>query len=390
MKEDFSNIDNLIISFVEGEITSDERITLQQWIEEDVSHKDYFKQVYKIWVTPDLLNEKNHEIEMALKRTKLQIHNVSSQSKHNLKLSKRTITNVGKWAAVVLVSLCTGAFLYFSISKFNSNITKTAIYTNEVTVPLGSKSQIRLPDGTEVVLNAGSKLTYTTDYGKKLREVEFSGEAYFKVAKMKNKPFIVHTSKTSIEALGTEFNVKAYPNENIIETILVEGSVKIHKNDIHTDNKVSKDNDAIILKPGEMLQIIKDTNEKKQPVIIQPSGNNNEVVKKLKSIENHPGVKIASIDVAVETSWKDKRWIISGTDMAELAVLLSRRFNVNIQLKDSILTHYKFTGVIENEPLEEILNIVKLTVPITCKIDKGNVTWSFNHEKEKDFKDAYK
>jgi ferric-dicitrate binding protein FerR (iron transport regulator) len=388
MKEDISNIDDLITSFVEGELTSGERSTLQQWIEEDTSHRDYFRQVYKIWVSTNLLNEKSHEIETALKRIKLQIHSDSSQTKRKLKLSKRTLLHVGKWAAVVLVSLCTGAFLYFSISKLNSNIAKTAIYTNEVTVPLGSKSQIRLPDGTEVVLNAGSKLTYTTDYGKKLREIEFSGEAYFKVAKMKDKPFIVHTSKTSIEALGTEFNVKAYPNENIIEAILVEGSIKIHKADIHKDSKGAKDND-VILKPGQMLQIAKDPKEDKPHVNIQPSVN--EVIKKLKPIESHPGMKIASIDVKVETSWKDKRWIISGTDMADLAVLLSRRFNVNIQLKDSsMLSHYKFTGVIENEPLEEVLNIVKFTVPITCKFDKGNVTWSFNHEKEKDFKDAYK
>ena len=88
-----------------------------------------------------------------------------------------------------------------------------AKHSNEVSTQPGSKSKIQLPDGSTVWLNAGSKLTYTKDFGKEIREVTLIGEAFFDVTKMKEKPFIIHTSSINIKVLGTAFNVKAYPED---------------------------------------------------------------------------------------------------------------------------------------------------------------------------------
>ena len=387
MKEEYSKIDDIIFSFLDGEITENEMHILQEWLAEDVLHKNYFRQIYKIWAATDITNENASEVEKTLEKIKFQIHNSSEETKPKRTPAKQIMLNAGKWAAVVFLSLCAGAFIYSRIIKSPSSVTNVNAY-NEITVPFGSKSKIRLPDGTEVLLNAGSKLSYNLDYGKKLREVEFSGEAYFKVAKQKEKPFIVHTSQANIKALGTEFNVKAYPNENTIETILVEGSVVVNKTSVNQVNKGLNDNDAIVLKPGQKLQIIKNPLEAKQDITPKPSGKatvNND----LKPLENHPDMRIATSDVQIETSWKDKRWIIRGTSLADLAVLFSRRFNVDIQMRDSVLRKYKFSGMIENETLEEVLNIMKYTIPISCKIDKGKVTWSIDRQREKDYKEAY-
>lgn len=389
MKKEYPNIDLLIISFLENEMTDAERKALQDWIEENPTNKAYFKEVYKIWAATDMLNENSMETNAVLEKVKLQIENNSPSLKSPKYKVRHIMINAGKWAAVVFISLLIGAIIYSRLDKAPSEIAASTIDYNEVTVPLGAKSTIRLPDGTEVILNAGSKLTYSTEYGKVLREVEFSGEAYFKVAKIKDKPFIVHTSKTSIEALGTEFNVKAYPTENVIETILVEGSVAIRKTDTEKTNKKGSSDKAIILKPGQVLQIVKNPSEEKQLVAIAPSP----IVgteESLKTIDNHKDMRIGNIDVQVGTSWKDDRWIIRGTNLKDLAVLLSRRFNVNIQLKDSTINQYKFSGRIENETLEEVLNIIKYTIPINAKIDKGDVTWSIDRVREKDYKEVYK
>jgi transmembrane sensor len=83
----------------------------------------------------------------------------------------------------------------------------------EVVTRNGSKTNLLLPDGTTVWLNAGSSLTYDSLYGNKLREVTLSGEAYFDVVKNPNKPFIIHTGKIYIKVLGTIFDVKSYPGE---------------------------------------------------------------------------------------------------------------------------------------------------------------------------------
>lgn len=389
MKNDDSNIDLLIISFLENEMTDAERKALQNWIEESPTNKAYFQEVYKIWTATEMLNENSMEINAVLEKVKMQIENTSPSLKPPKNKVRHIMINAGQWAAVVFISLFIGAIIYSRVNKVPAEIAGSTIDYNEVTVPLGAKSTIRLPDGTEVILNAGSKLTYSTEYGKVLREVEFSGEGYFKVAKIKDKPFIVHTSKTSIEALGTEFNVKAYPTENIIETILVEGSVAIRKTDAEKTSKESSTNKAIILKPGQVLQIVKNPVEEIQPVAAGPSPIVG-TIESLKPIENHKDMLIGNIDVQVGTSWKDARWIIRGTNLKDLAVLLSRRFNVNIQLKDSTINQFKFSGRIENETLEEVLNIIKYTIPINAKIDKGDVTWTIDREREKDYKEVYK
>ena len=387
MKNDYSNIDDVIISFLKDRITGNEREILQKWLEEDISHKEHFRQLYKIWAAAEKINEDANEIEKVLERTKFQINGIQDEPKPQRTLMKRVLLNAGKWAAVIFISLLTGALIYSRYGK-TSSASLQANFSNEITVPLGSKSKIRLPDGTEVLLNAGSKLTYTMDYGRKLREVEFSGEAYFKVAKQKDKPFIVHTSKANIKALGTEFNVKAYPNENFVETILVEGSVAINRTEAAKDNSASKKNDIIILKPGQKLQIIEHPSSVEEDIVTKSSGNA-ETISNSASIESLPDMKLASSDVRIETSWKDKRWIIRGTDLEDLAVLFSRRFNVDIHLKDSTLKKFKFSGMIENETLEEVLKIMKYTIPITCKVNKGDVTWSIDRVREKDFKEAY-
>lgn len=389
MEKEYSNIDHLIISFLENDMTNAERKALQDWIEERPSNKAYFKEVYKIWAATEMLNENSKEINAVLEKVKLQIDKSIPSLKPKKLPARHIMINVGKWAAVVFISLFIGAIIYSRVDKVPTEIAGSAIDYNEVTVPLGAKSTIRLPDGTEVILNAGSKLTYSTEYGKVLREVEFSGEGYFKVAKIKDKPFIVHTSKTSIEALGTEFNVKAYPTENVIETILVEGSVAIRKTDTEKTNKKGSLDKAIILKPGQVLQIVKNPAEEAQLAAAAPSP----VVgteEGLKPVDNQKDIRIGNIDVQVGTSWKDARWIIRGTNLKDLAVLLSRRFNVNIELKDSTINQYKFSGRIENETLEEVLNIIKYTIPINAKIDKGDVTWSIDRAREKDYKEVYK
>lgn len=386
MKKDYSNIDDIIVSFLEDGITSSERKLLQDWLAESVSNKNYFKHTYQIWAASEMLNENKQEVDTVLEKVKLQIKSDTNQIKLRKSASKRFNLNIGRWAAAVVVFLSIGALIYSGIRKKSSFVSHIPIL-NEIIVPLGSKSQLRLPDGTEVFLNAGSRLTYSMDYGKKTRYVEFSGEAYFKVVKNTNIPFIVHTSSTNIKALGTEFNVRAYPNENIIETILVKGSVAVDKTGKNKDFKDVKSSDVIILKPGQKLQIIKDPQKIEENAEVNKTASKAAPAEKLKPIEKMPEIRVvSSADVQIETSWKDKRWIIRGMNLDDLAVQLSRKFNINIQMKDPDLKKYKFSGIITNETIEEVFNIMKLTIPISCKIDKGNATWSIDHEREKDFK----
>lgn len=376
MAEQNFDIDNLLLSFLKEEISEKEKAILMDWLAESEDNKKYFQHIYKVWSASEL-TKTNHEENLVLQKLK---YAIKSQEIINLDDSENRfrIGSLAKYAAVALISLITGALAY---SLFSGTDLKNAYH--EVAVPMGSKSTIHLPDGSEVTLNAGSKIVYGLEYGKKLREVTLVGEGYFKVAKQKEKPFIVHTANADIKALGTEFNVKAYPEENVVETILVEGSVAV--NAVNIESRLQENLKEVILTPGQKLQIFKKEADVAQ---MQERAKETQTIP-LEKIQKNTPVVVAETDIKVETSWKDKRWTIQGVDLETLAVLLSRKFNVDIRLKDAELRKYKFTGTIENETVEQVFEIMKYTVPISYTIEKGKVTWTINRNLEKDYNEAY-
>jgi len=123
---------------------------------------------------------------------------------------------------------------------------------NTISTPRGGQYQVLLPDGTKVWLNASSSLKFPTSFIANQRNVMLTGEAYFEVARNKEKPFIVNAGEMKVEVLGTHFDVMAYPDEQSINTTLIEGSVKVARN-----------NESRILKPGQQaivadeMQVVK-------------------------------------------------------------------------------------------------------------------------------------
>lgn len=111
-----------------------------------------------------------------------------------------------------------------------ANGRESIVTYNSISTPRGGQYQVFLPDGTKVWLNASSSLKFPTSFTAKQRSVNLTGEAYFDVAEIRNKPFVVNVDQMKVEALGTHFNVMAYPDEQYISTTLVEGSLKVIKN----------------------------------------------------------------------------------------------------------------------------------------------------------------
>ncbi|HEX2935071.1 MAG TPA: FecR family protein, partial [Bacteroidales bacterium] len=246
------HIDNLILAFLQGTMSSEEKVELENWLALNKENKAEFKRLHAIWKAASVRNFGNDEVQSAFER--VQLHTVGQQKNEKLLGASnpinRFIRNTQRWAAIFIGIILLGSVFFYYNSKIK-HLQENLQATNVISVPLGAKSKIILPDGTEVWLNAGSKLTYNMGYGQKTREVSLAGEGYFKVAKQKVKPFIVHTVKANIKALGTEFNVKAYPDEDFIETILVEGSVVVNQVNNDKKNANADEKETVILKPGQ-------------------------------------------------------------------------------------------------------------------------------------------
>ncbi|NJK96629.1 MAG: FecR domain-containing protein, partial [Bacteroidales bacterium] len=131
----------------------------------------------------------------------------------------RELLNITFKVAAVFLAVVVSVFLTYTVLKPQPFQNAGTTYY-EIKAPLGAKTEITMPDGSKVLLNAGSKLKYNAGFNINNRELSLDGEAFFNVHKNKNLPFIVKTSYIDIKAVGTAFNVKAYNDEGTIETTL--------------------------------------------------------------------------------------------------------------------------------------------------------------------------
>ncbi len=233
---------------------------------------------------------------------------------------------------------------------------------NEIKTTNGSKTNLVLPDGTKVWLNAGSKMTYDKDYGINIREVNLTGEAYFDVIKNTKKPFIIHTGKINIKVLGTAFNVRCYPDEKNTETSLVRGSLEV---------TMKEGMEKIILKPNEKL-IVKNTES-------QPKKTNHSQPGKIINTGSANVFEISRLSVLprdssiMETSWINNKLVFRSETFEQVALKMEKWYAVSILIKDEKIKEKKFTGVFENETIDQALNALQLTTSFTYRKSRDSI-----------------
>jgi ferric-dicitrate binding protein FerR (iron transport regulator) len=237
----------------------------------------------------------------------------------------------------------------------------------EIKAPLGAKSEITLPDGSHVLLNAGSTIKYYSDFNISNRNLSLDGEAYFKVAKNKKIPLIVNAANINIRAVGTEFNVKAYKNEGLIETTLIEGVVEISKREDKADQS-----EKISLKPNQKAVYVKESNN-----LAVYSTNRNEKEKiDTKSMPEEIYVKPVvsdKVDVAPIVAWTQDKLMFRGETLENICVKLNRKYDCTFAFENDGVKNLRFTGTLEDETLEQVLNVIKLISPIEYTINKKAV-----------------
>jgi ferric-dicitrate binding protein FerR (iron transport regulator) len=227
-------------------------------------------------------------------------------------------------------------FLFYTLSEKKIESNKYASYaldSIEVIAPLGSKTVVQLSDGSEVQLNYGSKIKYPHFFSNDIREITLIGEGFFKVAHNPEKPFIVKAGNLNIKAVGTTFNVLAYPDDDAIETTLVSGMVILEK-----VKKDGKNETMGIMKPGLHVNY-----NLRNGSISGTEGN----------IEKY-------------ISWTDGKLIFEDTPILQVTERLSRMFNVDFEVKDEI-KDYNYTVTFKDDPLYQILDLMAIATPIVYK-----------------------
>ena len=290
-----------------------------------------------------------------------------------------TFTNIARIAAAIVLLITISGFGGVLLSKYYFKNASVGIC--KTVVGKGQKSKVFLPDGTEVWLNSESTLTYSTDFGSSTRDVKLIGEAYFKVHKDKRHQFIVHIANVELKVFGTEFNVKSYSDENIIETTLVTGSLSIQKiseNEKSTPLFLKPNQRAVIYKSDQMAES-KEAETKlsiNQKVITQPS------VSHIATITPENVFLYAETDLEKQIAWKDQKLIFKDETFEALAHMLERWYDIKIVFESAEVQKYRFRGIFENETIEQALNAMRYTTPFDYTVDHRTVHIKARNEKK--------
>ncbi|MDR1455463.1 MAG: FecR domain-containing protein [Tannerella sp.] len=372
MKQIPAHIESTLIALFSGEATDSEVKILREWLDMSPEHREWVELYRRTnFILKAYRSNNRYDADEAWKKVKFALDRKPARP------AFLKIKQLSRYAAIFVLAFATGmGAIYFYRPAQNAEPTgeeQDAFFT-EYTVPYGSKSMVMLPDSSLIWLNAGSRLRYGSAFNRSDREVLIEGEAYFKVSENKAKPFFVKTSTVTLKVLGTSFNVKAYPEEDEVETTVESGSVQVLR------NVAGQLMDKLILTAGEKVTVIKasqtDSLTTIRPLLPPPAA------PKAKTVmpEKAAGRTIVTQNVTTElyTSWKDARWLIEKESLESLAIKLERRYNIHISFADEALRKISFSGTLKDETLEQVLEAIKLSAPVNYTIRQNQVKLSVN------------
>lgn len=283
--------------------------------------------------------------------------------KNNMELSNKTLVSNRhskylwiKIAAAILLLLAAGIFYRSSIKEKSVNQEPVTSFATKG----GERKRITLTDGSVILLNARSSLTVKECFNDSRREVNLVGEAYFDVVHNDKKPFQVHTSDFDINVLGTSFNVKAYPEEETSEAVLIKGLIVME-----SKGKGS----SITMKPSQKVTFYK----KRQPVeATRPT--RARALQTPEIIINH--YTKLNDSIIAEVAWTQDRLEISDQSFMDIKGVLERWYDVEINFTDKEVEKYRFTASFLSENIEQALLALQKAEHFKYEINGKQITIS--------------
>ena len=352
--------DSTIIRFLSGQASNEEAQEILKWKNSSEENRKAFREIEIAFNASEILmNPENFDTSEALT-------NVLSKLKKNkvIFLFQNRLKQFMGYAATALIAIGLTWFVQSNYFKEQRSAQVTEALYQSVETPAGANSLVTLEDGTKIWLNAKSKLSYPTHFQNNKRVVKLVGEGYFDVAKEKSRPFEVETSDLNIQVLGTVFNLKAYPEEGLIETTLIEGKISL--------NKIlgsEEEQELYSLKPNQQAIFIKKEGVLLEDDMQAANISLTEADKRLKEKLIINNITDANAIIA----WKDGKMIFQNETFESIAVKLERRYNAKIKFQDEKVKNYRFSGVFDEISIDQALKALQFVSAFHYKIEKDNI-----------------
>lgn len=320
---------DIIERYLAGEATDEEKEQLFKWLDSNSENKEFFYKAKNIWTglgyNPSESKPRDFDNLWSL---------VNNDKKIQNKTPRIRQLRILRYAASVAIALFIG--WGGSTVVQNTNLVKVKTYTT-VIADKGQIAKVILPDSSVVWLNSGSQLSYANDFVIKNRKVNLEGEAFFDVKHNSDNVFEVEAGNIIVNVLGTEFNLSAYPNDNTIETTLIEGKVILRP-------KNSKD--FVEMEPNQSLSY-----------------------SKLKGT-----MQTRVVDTELYSAWKDGKFVFRNESLENICKILERWYNVEIEIKNDKVKEYRYTGKIRKSPsIGYVLKMLSLTTKMKYTIQENDI-----------------
>ncbi len=316
-----------IQQFLLGNLSITEEKQLLNWVEESSENMKFFLEEQQKLEIPTIQATYNSSIDNKWEKIKESL----LADKYTPKT--RAIYSRTKFIAIA-ASLVIGLVSYILINnRFAADEQKFVMVETRV----GEKMNLTLPDGTEVNLNSKSKLTYPERFSKNERSLQLDGEAFFKVTHNAQKPFIVKTNVVNVKVLGTEFDLKAFPEEKVVNATLVKGKIRLEK---EKDGKIFS---LVEINPSERATYYADQDKIE--------------VNKEDNLEKY-------------IAWKDGKLVFMNAPIEEVVKKLELWYNVSVIVNSESLKQAHFTMTFTTESIEQVLNLLQISYPIKYTINK--------------------
>lgn len=321
MRDDESN---LIIRYLQGTLSKEETDAFYGWVNAGEVNKKLFFEVKAIY--DEAISHNQH---INIEKSWLRLLKKKQQTSRSYSLWRK----VASYAAIVIIAVSLTS-IFFIFAKDKTEVVATRYIGGD-----GLEADfVVLPDGTRVSLGSKTTFHYDPDYGQSRRNVYLEGEAYFEVSPQKSKPFIVHLDGMTVEALGTAFNVMAYPGDSLFTTTLLEGSVRLIAEQL---------SQPVVLKPDQ--QFIYNRNQSKAAV--------------------------QQVDAKDYIAWTTGYYYFSEQTLEAILHRLSYVYGITFDVQFEKLNQTTFTGTFyRGQSARDLMEIINLSVPIKYKIEDHYVT----------------
>lgn len=323
--------EDILIRYLDGTLPESETGAVQEWLATSVDNQRMLEQLYyTMQVVKRARVVQSADPDKALQRFKTRVH------KKNKKAAiRRTLWRVERVAAVLFLPLLLLS-IYMGMHESRQEARMIEVHTNP-----GVVSAFRLPDGSQVWLNAGSTLKYPSDFVADRRQVELQGQGYFEVVRDERKPFIVQTgSDYAVEVLGTTFDMAAYEDEETIQTTLVDGSVRLHLRKRDGQSFSRK------LEPNQKAEFERNTRR----------------------------LAVTTVNTEYDTAWKNGEIIFRNHPMEQVLKVLSRHYHVKFRVQDPQVLKSIITAKFKDEQLPQVMEYLRLASSIQYTIHKPSIT----------------